>query len=297
MISLSREKEVLTIGDALEWGTHYLGKYGVLHSGVDCRFFLSDLLKTSVTKIHVMRDQILARDLVLKYEECLARRARHEPVAYILGEWEFMGRNFKVNTDVLIPRPETEMLVEQSEKWIKKRKWTHPRILDLGTGSGCVGLSLGKIFELSEIVLADISPAALKIARENAAQLKVDSAVFIQTNLFSSIGPDKKGYFDIIVSNPPYVSTADIPHLAEDLFFEPRLALEGGESGTEIIKGIIEESQLYLRSDGILMLEIGFDQGDWARQKMLDEGFFNVEILKDLNGLDRIAIGENRGSI
>lgn len=218
-------------------------------------------------------------------ESLLARRERGEPVAYILGEKEFHGRAFKVTPDVLIPRPETELLVEAALECLPKDRGA--KILDLGTGSGCIAISLALERPAWSLTAVDISPAALKIARENAARLgaRLD---FVLSDLFAGIPP---GTFDAIVSNPPYVAAAD-PHLARgDARHEPLTALAAGPEGMDVLAALTARAPQHLRPGGWLLLEHGWDQGDKCRGLMAQSGFMDIRTLPDLAGHERISLG------
>ena len=198
------------------------------------------------------------------YEAALKKRAGHIPLQHITGEQEFMGLPFLVNADVLIPRQDTEILVEEA---LKKAK-PGMRVLDLCTGSGCI-------------------IAALCVAKKNAGRNGV-SPVFVQGDLFEPV----KGTFDLIVSNPPYIPTAEIEKLMPEVReHEPLLALDGKEDGLVFYKRIIEEGYPYLKPGGFLMFEIGCDQGKEVSARMEQAGYQDVKIIKDLAGLDRVVIG------
>lgn len=217
------------------------------------------------------------------YETVLKKRAKHIPLQHITGEQEFMGLPFLVNSDVLIPRQDTEILVEE----VLKKAKPGMRILDLCTGSGCIIISILKNRPDIYGTASDISAAALRVAEKNA---KMNQAVpvFVQGDLFEPI----KGTFDIIVSNPPYIPTAEIERLMPEVKeHEPRLALDGNEDGLVFYKRIIKEGYSYLNPGGYLMFEIGYDQGKEVSVQMEQAGYQGVKVIKDLAGLDRVVIG------
>lgn len=216
------------------------------------------------------------------FESYIRKRENGVPVAYILGEKEFMGLSFRLNEDTLIPRPDTECLVE---KIIEKNTLSAPKILDLCTGSGCIGISLARFIPNSECDLTDISGGALIMAEENASL----NGVSDRTKVFSlDVLEDdiKKGY-DIIVSNPPYIESAIVPTLDVSRF-EPRRALDGGADGLDFYTVIVKKAYDALESGGMLALEIGFDQGESV--KNLCKDFSRVELFKDYGGNDRVII-------
>lgn len=217
--------------------------------------------------------------------ELIARRAAGEPVAYILGEREFYGRTFKTTPDVLIPRPDTELLVEAALNELPHGRAA--RILDLGTGSGCIAISLALERPEVFVVATDIRPGALNVARENAARLKAQ-VEFVQSDWLANL-PGRQ--FDLIVSNPPYIARDD-PHLRQgDLRSEPASALASGCDGLDDIRKIIADAGRFLRPAGILMLEHGWDQGDAVQSLLIQAGFARTSQLTDLGGIRRIAIG------
>lgn len=218
-------------------------------------------------------------------------RKTGKPMAYIFNEKEFMGINFYVDERVLIPRPETEELVEFIIGFIEANyKGENIQVLDIGTGSGTIALSLGKRFKGIEVLGVDVSKEALEVARENLNRLKASNVSFKRSDLFENIGKEEK--FSIIVSNPPYISKDVVRNLQKDVKdFEPGLALDGGEDGLDFYRRIINRSKSHLEKEGMLLFEIGYDQGREVKALMEEEGYKNVQIAKDLQGLDRIVSG------
>jgi release factor glutamine methyltransferase len=219
-------------------------------------------------------------------ESLIARRANGEPVAYILGEREFYGFSFKVTPDVLIPRPETELLVEAALKHLPEN--TACRILDLGTGSGAIAITLALLRPLSTVLAVDASPEALAIAQENARRLAAANVACITGHWYATLDVKK---FDIIVSNPPYIAASD-PHLASgDLRFEPRQALASGADGLDDLRQIIAGAPAHLAEGGWLLLEHGCDQAAAVSALLQQHGFVAIRTLQDLAGLDRVSVG------
>lgn len=218
-------------------------------------------------------------------------RKTGKPMAYIFNEKEFMGINFYVDERVLIPRPETEELVEFIIGFIEANyKGENIQVLDIGTGSGTIALSLGKRFKGIEVLGVDVSKEALEVARENLNRLKASNVSFKRSDLFENIGKEEK--FSIIVSNPPYIRKDVVRNLQKDVKdFEPGLALDGGEDGLDFYRRIINRSKSHLEKEGMLLFEIGYDQGREVKALMEEEGYKNVQIAKDLQGLDRIVSG------
>jgi release factor glutamine methyltransferase len=218
-------------------------------------------------------------------EALVARRAAGEPVAYILGEREFYGRSFKLTPDTLIPRPETEHLVEAALARLPADRSV--KVLDIGTGSGCIAITLKLERPAWQVTAVDISAAALNVARSNAEQLGADMR-FVESDLFSGLGP---GHFDLIVSNPPYVAAGDV-HLARgDVRFEPRSALASGPVGLDAIQVIVKLAPTHMEAGGWLLLEHGWDQGEAVARLLAEAGFTDTFLERDLAGQARVSGG------
>ena len=215
------------------------------------------------------------------------------PLAYLTGHQEFWSLDFKVNEHTLIPRPDTEILVEQVLGWIKAHSTDKKskRLLDLGTGSGCIAISLAHELKHGswQVVAVDLSLEALNVARQNAVINDVTNIEFIQSSWYNELSTHEKNSFDIIVSNPPYIDEAD-EHLSQ-LKAEPISALSAPKQGLADIEYIIQQASLYLRAKGLLAIEHGFDQGAAARQLFLDSGFESVATVQDYGGNDRVTLG------
>lgn len=226
--------------------------------------------------------------------QAAGKREKRVPLQYLMGYCEFMGYSFAVDERVLIPRQDTECLVELAGKYIQaecvKRRFSQEdsvRVLDLCTGSGCIGISIKLLCPEAEVTLADISGDALAVAEHNAGTLGADVAL-VQGDLFNHI----EGKFDYILSNPPYIPTKVIDNLMPEVrMHEPRLALDGTEDGLYFYKKIVKESVIYLSSGGRLMFEIGAEQGEALADILSKCGFTEIKIEKDLAGLNRIALG------
>lgn len=213
-------------------------------------------------------------------------RAEGMPVAYIVGNTEFFGRTFDVSEQTLVPRPETELLVEEVATIVKQNQFE--TILDIGTGSGAIAISLA-LETNARVTAVDISEGALGIAKKNAERLGAN-VEFVHSNLFENI----EGVFDIIVSNPPYIKTSAIETLDREVKdHEPILALDGGGDGLEFYRKIIAEAPKYLRDGGVIAFEIGYDQGRDVAE-LLQNNFENIRVIKDYNKLDRIVIASER---
>lgn len=222
------------------------------------------------------------------FADLVQRRAAQEPMPYLLGAREFYGRTFDVSPSVLVPRPETELLVDEALEAI--RDLDAPRVLDLGTGSGCIAITLALEHPGAKVTAVDVSDAALQVARDNAQRLRADVR-WLQGSWFEPLARDER--FDLIVGNPPYVAPGD-PHL-EALRYEPKIALVSEEQGLKDLRAIAKVAPTYLVDGGWLLLEHGYDQGDALRALLKGAGFEQVITQHDAEGRDRLAIGRKPG--
>lgn len=248
----------------------------------EARLLLCHVLGCRTTELLMYPERPLATAPAERFAKLLARRTAGEPIAYLLGEREFYGRRFQVTPAVLIPRPETELLVDLGRQISLPR----PRILDLGTGSGCVAISLALELPAAEVVAVDWSASALALAAANAAQLGAKVA-FIESDWFAAVD----GYFDLIVANPPYIAVDD-PHLAlGDLRFEPPLALACGTDGLDALRRIIAAAPAHLAPNGRLWLEHGYDQDSAVAELLHRHGYREITGHRDLAGIVRVSGG------
>ena len=251
---------------------------------VEVQCLLQQVLKVTRAYLFAHPERILNDEEVASYQSLLQRRLRGEPIAYILGEREFFGLTLGVTPATLIPRPDTELLVELA----LARSGDHFRILDMGTGSGAIALAIAHHSPSAEVFACDASVAALIVARENARMLGIANAHFIESNWFSAFAGQR---FNIIVANPPYIA-ADDDHLSQgDVRFEPLTALASGADGLDDIRHIIKQAGAHLVPNGWLMLEHGYDQAAQVRELLLAAGFIGVFSAKDLSGIERCSGG------
>ena len=218
-----------------------------------------------------------------------ARRVQGEPLHYIIGHVNFYGLKMHVGKGVLIPRPETELIVEEAIRLISGRDGSLA-VLDLCTGSGCIALAVAKGIQRAAVFGIDRSEKALSYARRNARCNGIGNVVFIEGNLFNPLNADAQ--FDCIISNPPYIRSNDISGLQKEISYEPIEALDGGEDGLEFYRRILDEAPRYLKKNGIVILEISFDQTNDIRRLAAQHGFRNIVFVKDYAGIERIFIGE-----
>lgn len=266
----------------LNYGKGYLENRGIGEAGTDAWLLLEFAANISRSYYFMHMHDLLDEKDAAEYRKLLVRRGQRIPVQYLTGEAWFYGYPFRVSEQVLIPRQDTEILVEEALKRIVPGM----RILDLCTGSGCILISVLKEASVTGVG-TDISPEALRLAEENAARLGV-RAVWAESDLFRNVG----GTFHLIVSNPPYIPTSVISGLEPEVKdHEPRRALDGGEDGLAFYRRITEEAGEYLEPGGWLCLEIGYDQGPALEALLKENGYADVEIIRDLAGLNRVAAG------
>lgn len=282
-------KPVWTIIKILDWTKQYFADRGVENPRLDAEVLLCTVLQCERIKLYMDFERPLTGAELSQYKNYVARRGQHEPLAYILGEKEFMRNSFKVTPATLVPRPETELLVESLIKAAQGLKADGDvKILDIGTGSGAIIVSLLDYLPNAKGVGVDISVDALIVAEENSRRIGVrERAGFMQSDLFSRIPVDKK--FDIIVSNPPYIPAADIAGLAKDVQKEPRGALDGGADGLDFYRRIISEAMDHMTDEGILAFEVGINQAQVVAELCRKAGFKATAIRKDYADIERMV--------
>lgn len=276
----------MTLREAWKFGKDRLTEAQVPDADLDAWYLLEWC--TGVNRSHYLAwpEEAISPEQEEQYRQTLNQRERRIPLQQITGEQEFMGLSFYVNEHVLIPRQDTEVLVEETAKFLKDGM----SFLDLCTGSGCILLSLLHLRAGAEGTGADLSPEALKVAAQNRERLGV-KAELIESDLFDKI----EGAFDVIVSNPPYIKREEIETLMDEVrLHEPYMALDGHEDGLYFYRKIAEEAPKHLRAGGGLFLEIGWDQGGSVSELLREQGFSDVKVVKDLAGLDRVVEGFNR---
>ncbi|MCM1091666.1 MAG: peptide chain release factor N(5)-glutamine methyltransferase [Butyrivibrio sp.] len=275
----------MTYRECYEKGVGKLTEAGVPEASLDARLLLEYVCDTDRNTLLAHSDREVTADEQNRYKEIIARRAGRIPLQQLTGTQEFMGLRFTVNEHVLVPRQDTEILVEE----VLRSLHDGMRILDMCTGSGCIILSLLHYSNDCEGVGVDISGEALAVAAENARRLCEGSDLTLtESDLFEHV----EGRFDIIVSNPPYIRRGEIAGLMPEVReHEPLQALDGGEDGLFYYRAIVEESRAYLVSGGLLYFEIGFDQTAAVTALMEQAGFVDIQMVKDYAGLDRVVYG------
>lgn len=267
----------MTLSDALSEAQRRI-------DAVDARVLLRHVVDRDAAYLMAHPETPLRSEEERAYAALVERRAQGEPVAYLIGEREFYGRPFKVTSAVLIPRPETELLVDVALERLPRD--SAARILDLGTGSGCVAIAIASERPRAKVLALDRSPAALAVARRNGFDLRVGNVAFLESDWFEQLGHE---HFQLIVANPPYVAQDD-PHLNEgDVRFEPRMALVAGADGLDCIRRIVQQAPGYLAPGGWLVFEHGYDQAAQARALLEAGGYVEVFSAQDLAGIERVT--------
>lgn len=281
-------EELWTIRRLGQWATEYLTRHGVESPRASAELLLAQVLGLERIGLYLDFDRPLTKAELADFKALLLRRRAHEPVAYIRGKREFFGLELAVGPGVLIPRPETELLVERGVALLAQAE--RPKILDLCTGGGAVALALASQLPTARVLACDISAQALAYARQNAQALGLEERVsFLQGPLWEPVAATG-GFFDLITANPPYVTSGEWPGLPPDVRdHEPRLALEAGPEGLDVIGPIIVGSRAFLRPLAWLLVEIGAGQGPAVMALAQAAGIFSrIELLRDLAGMDRV---------
>ena len=278
----------MTYRECYEQGCRTLQAAGIEEAALDARLLLEAVCGTDRNDLLVHGEQPVAPEAEEKYLNWIRQRAEHIPLQQLTGEQGLMGLTFNVNEHVLIPRQDTEILVEE----VLKELHDGMRVLDMCTGSGCILLSLLHYSNDCEGLGVDLSAEALEVAGRNVLKVltpeKAEHAHFLQSDLFEKV----EGKFEIIVSNPPYIASAEVEKLMPEVRdHEPRMALDGTEDGLYFYRRIIEEAGKHLVSSGMLFFEIGYDQGQAVSELMRTEGYCEVQVVQDYAGLDRVVFG------
>lgn len=276
-----------TIAAVLKWATEDFRSRGIENPRLDAEVLLARALSATRTQLFIDMLRPLMPEELSRFRDMVKRRRAHEPVAYILGEREFYGRTFRVDPRVLIPRPDTETLVEVALARTRPRSM-FARVADLCTGSGCVAITLARERPTTAVVGTDKSADAIAAAEENALRLGAYNARFIMCDLWSA----EMTELDLVTANPPYIASADIEKLSPDIArFEPRLALEGGSDGLTLVTRIIREAPTRLALGGVLALEVGEGQAPQARAALEAAGFEDIDTARDYARIERVVSG------
>lgn len=285
---MANPQEAWTIRKLLEWTENYFKTKIQGNARLETQILLSHVLNCKRIELYTRSDEMPSEEQRAKFKELIKKRVEGTPVAYLVGFREFYSLGFEVSSAVLIPRPETEFLIVEASKLLKVKP--DARVLDLGTGSGNIAISLTHQHKSIRTVSIDISPEALEIAKRNSIKHGVtDRITFLEGNLYSPLSPEDQ--FDLIVSNPPYVTQAEWESLAPDVKnFEPRLALIGGVDGLDFYRLIITGAKKFLQPGGSLLLEIGSTQESSVKEILVGNGFDEIRMVEDGAKLPRILV-------
>lgn len=279
----------MTSAEWLTKAVKYLDERGVPEGRASAEFLLAETLGTGRGNVLAAPSRALTEKQAFHFWEMIKERGKRNPIAHIIGRQPFLGLDIEVTPDVLIPRPETEELVLECERLVKTSGQPAPKVVDLGTGSGCIAIALAQLLPQATIFATDISDKALKLAEKNAIAHHVGTRVrFVREDLFS----DKqglRGWADLVVSNPPYIASKDVDKLEPEVLKEPRLALDGGKDGLEAMRAVAKASTKLLKSGGLIALEIGAGQGADVTKILTEAGYQHVVLKKDASGVERFA--------
>lgn len=279
--------EPWTIATVLRWATDDFRARGIENPRLDAEVLLAHALGASRTKLVIELMRELAPEELARFRDLVKRRRKREPVAYLCGTREFYGRSFRVDARVLVPRPDTETLVE-----VALARTAHlslsARVLDLCTGSGCVAITLARERPTTHVVATDLSEGAIELARENALRLGAYNVAFHVGDLYAEI--DDR--FDVVTANPPYIASADVAGLTPDIVdFEPRMALDGGDDGLSFYRRIAEGSFRRLGPGGLIAVEVGSGQADAVAELFVETGFGDIQRTRDYAKIERVVSG------
>jgi release factor glutamine methyltransferase len=284
--SVSPTKAMWAVLDVLRWTTAHFEKHGLASARLDAELLAAHAFAMSRIELYAHFDRPLGASELARYRDLVSRRLADEPVAYLLGHKEFWSLDLLVDPRVLIPRPDSETLVEEALDRVAAG--ASQRIADVGTGSGALALALAKERPEAQIFATDVSPDALAVARANAERLNL-AVTFLEGDLNQPLAP--AGRFDLIVANLPYIPSADIDGLAADVRSEPRLALDGGRDGLALVRRLVAAAPDLLQPGGCLALEVGAGQSGAVAELLGAAGFGGIRSRRDLAGIERVVSG------
>jgi release factor glutamine methyltransferase len=288
----------VTSAGALRWGATYLQRCGIETARLDAEVLLAHCLRCGRTTLYRERDHELTAAERTRFQELMVRRGAHEPVAYLTGIREFWSLSLAVRPGMLIPRPETEWVVETALRYAPQflHHSRRCRVLDIGTGSGNIAIAVAASLAAADVIAIDISPEALAVAQLNARACQVaDRVHYLRGDLLSPLHP-RHARFDLLLSNPPYIAAEELPSLPATVRgYEPREALDGGHDGLTFYRRLCTEAPAYLTDDGMAIVEVGHRQaGDVSRLLVQSLQWELVEVVKDYSGIERVVVAQRR---
>lgn len=279
----------MTAAEWLDKAVKYLEERGAPEARASAEFLLAEALGTGRGNAVADARRALTEKQAFHFWEMVKERGKRNPIAHIIGRQPFLGLDIAVTADVLIPRPETEELVLECERLVKTMGQPAPKVVDLGTGSGCIAIALAQLLPQATVFATDISDKALKLAEKNAIAHHVGNRVrFVREDLFSE-KQNLRGWADLVVSNPPYIPSKEVDRLDPEVLKEPRLALDGGKDGLDALRAVAVAASKLLKSGGLLALEFGAGQGPAVAKLLGAAGYKNVVLKKDAQGVERLA--------
>jgi release factor glutamine methyltransferase len=284
----------MTIAETLQRASEHLRDASVINDVLDAQSLLAEALGRDRTYLIINYSEQLTDDALAKFQSLIARRASGEPLQYITGRQEFFGLEFEVTPDVLIPRPETEIIIEETIRIAHDNRLVHPTIVDVGAGSGCIAVTLARELDRSRVIATDVSPAALRVARRNATRHGLDPRInFVAANLLDGLREDP--FADFIISNPPYVSENEMPSLQREVReWEPLIALTDFGDGLSFYHRLLDAAPLRLNPGGYLICEMGYTQSA-AIMRTIDPAVWREpQLLDDLQGIPRTIVLQKR---
>ena len=278
----------MRIIEALRWGEQELKDAGVENSRWDADLLLGHILDLRREQLYMERERCLNSKQQEEYREVISRRAKREPLQYILKHQEFMGLEFYVDSRVLIPRADSEILIERvlelKTSWTPRENGAKPQIVDICTGSGALAISIAHYWPEARVVGTDLSTDALEVARYNSRKLGVQ----VEWRQGDFLAPIREERWDLIISNPPYIGNQEYTELAPEIFQEPKMAFVAGDDGLDYYRDLAREARSLLKLDGKILLEIGWKQGDRVKEFFWQQGF-DTQVFKDYGGRDRVV--------
>lgn len=276
----------------LEKAESYLIDRGVPEPRASAEFLMAEMLGVGRATALAQGDRKLNEKQAFNFWDWIKERGKRMPLGYVIGHQPFLGLKIEVTRDSLIPRPETEELVLECERLVKASGAAAPKILEVGTGTGCVAIALAQLLPSATVFATDLSDKALALALKNAIAHHVSNRIrFVREDLFSDrVGP--RGWADLFVSNPPYIPSKEVDRLEPEVRHEPRMALDGGKDGLDALRAIIAAAPKMLKTDGYIALEIGSAQGAAVSKLLNNAGFAGILVKKDAQGHDRIVVGK-----